>query len=132
MSKLKMKATSLSLIALFLVGFAGYAQDKEAIKYGYDFKSGSIITSYNKEIIEYKFQSVSDLAEGIDEVIKGIDFNDPENEKQECLITIELKLEAGLGISKALISEVIKTNCFDVSSEVELQKLKELIIAVTM
>jgi hypothetical protein len=127
-----MKAISLSLIAIFLFGFVGNAQEKEEMKKGYDFKGGSIITSFNKEIIEYKFQSVDDLTEGIDEVINGIGFDNPENSKQECVLTIELRLEAGIGISKALISETIKTNCFEVSSEIELKKLKELIIAVAL
>jgi hypothetical protein len=121
-----MKRRFLSLIATVLFGCIGKAQEKT------EFKSGSIVTSFNKEVIEYKFKSIDDLDQEIERIGKELKFDSSENKKESCELIMEIKLEVTLGDSMVLLSEKIITNCLDESRIIVIKKLKAMIIAVAV
>jgi len=117
-----------SLFTVVLFVFTGLAQEKSDLKLSY-LKSGSITTTFNKEVIEYKFKSLEDLSIQLEEIIKEIDFNNSENKKEFCKIMIELKLEIAIGVTTLLMSETIITNCEDESAIIAIEKFKAMLTA---
>lgn len=120
-----------SVFGVVLFVFTVNAQEKIDSIQEFEFKCGSIITSYNKEVIEYKFKSLDDLNEQIEAIIKEFDFNSGKN-KDVCEIVIELKLEIEKGVSTILLSETIKTTCGTETIEVAIKKLKAMVIAASI
>ena len=124
-----MKSRLYSLVALILVVFIGKAQEKTDLEEKHYFKNASIKTSFNKEVIEYKFTSLDDLREQIEQIVKELTFNDAENKKDGCEVFIELKLEIGIGATKVLLSETITTNCESNTAIMAVEKFKAMITA---
>lgn len=127
-----MRNELLSLGTIVLFVFIGNAQEKNDLNQKHEFKCGSIITSHNNEVIEYKFKSLDNLSEEIEEIIKEFDFNNSENIKDVCEIMIELKLEIVIGVTTVLISETIKTNCGTEAKKLTVGKLKAMIIVAAI
>jgi hypothetical protein len=123
-----MKSLFLSFsITLFFLN--GNAQEKQ----DFDFKCASIITSYNKEVTEYKFKSFEDLDLGLDGIIKELDFNGKEKgKKEECQITIAIRVEMMLGFATVVVSESITTNCNDKTVGMAANKLKIILTAIAI
>lgn len=113
-------------MAIVLFGCIGSAQEKTA------FKSGSIVTSFNKEVIEYKFKSIDDLDQEIERIGNELKFDSSENKKESCEVIMEIKLEVTLGDSMVLLSEKIITNCVVESITILIKKLKAMLIAVAV
>lgn len=125
-----MKGLFFSVI-IILFAFNLNAQKKEDI----DFKSASILTSYNKEVVEYKFRSLDDLSLGIDEIIEVFDFKSKEKEKEKkegCDITVMIKVELSLGVASVILSESITTLCTDENIGIATKKLKRILIAMAI
>lgn len=113
------------IIVLFVVKLN--AQRRE----DFDFKSASLLTSYNKEVVEYKFKSLDDLSLGIDEIIEEFDFKGKEKEKKEgCDITLIIKVELSFGDASVVLSESITTLCTDQNIGIATKKLKRILIAM--
>lgn len=125
-----MKNVLLNSIVIVLFVIVGNAQEKE-IQQEFDFKSGSITTFFNKEVIEYQFKSLDDLGEGIMEIIKGVDIYNSENKKESCEVIFELKLEIVKEKATILISEKITANCEEIHNEAIVKRLKTLLLAAT-
>lgn len=121
-----------TLFGVVLFVFTAHAQEKEDATQEFEFKCGSIITSYNNEVIEYKFKSLDSLNEQIEEIIKEFDFNNSKKDKDVCEIVIELKLEIEKGVTTILLSETIKTNCVAEATETAIKKLKAMVIAASI
>ena len=116
-------------VIIILFAFNLNAQEREHA----DFKSASIVTSYNKEVVEYKFKSLDDLSLGIDEIIEEFDFKSKEKEKNEgCDITVMIKVEMSLGVAPVVLSESITTICTDEKVGVAIRKLKRILIALAI
>jgi hypothetical protein len=105
-----MKRVLFSSVAVVLFVFMGNAQEARDGSQKYDFKCGSLITKYRKEVTEYKYSSMEDLREGVDEIFQDFDFSD-DKEKEKCELTIELKLELTTGLSVVSRSESITSDC---------------------
>lgn len=126
-----MKNLLFGLIAIVSFVFNGIAQEKSDINQQADFKSASLITTYEKEITEYKFLSLEELNQEVDQIIKEFDFSNSENNKQNnCEITIEIKVEVVIGAARGLVSGLIITNCSAATTETK--KLKEMLLAAAM
>jgi len=105
------------------------AQEKQ----DFDFKSASIITSYNKEVVEYKFKSFDDLDLGLNGIIDELDFDGKEKErKTNCEMTITIRLELLFGVTTGLTSESITTSCTDENAGLAARKLKKILVAIAM
>jgi hypothetical protein len=127
-----MKYVSLGLIVIVTFLFVSMVQEKRAKAQQCDFKSGSIVVSFNKERIEYKFTSLDDLNEQVDEISKEIDFADFTNKKEVCEVIVELKLEIAIGATRIRLSEIINTNCKEEATALAVRKLKAMLVAATI
>lgn len=122
-----MKRISFSLVAVVLFVFIGNAQNERILNTKHEFKCGSIVVSYNKEITEYNYGSLDELKEGIEEIVREFDFNDLENEKENCKVVIEVKLELAIENVTIVMSESIRTNSKLVTEDAK--QLKTILIA---
>ncbi|MCF6131301.1 hypothetical protein [Flavobacterium wongokense] len=121
-----MKKGIFNSIAIILFVFIGHSQEK------CEFKSGSIVTRFNNEVIEYKFKSLEDLDKEIEEIVKEFDFSGLENKKDNCKIAIELKLEIGIGVNTVLLSQIMTVNCESESATIIAKKLKQVLLAAVI
>jgi hypothetical protein len=108
------------------------AQEKYTKDQQCDYKSGSLVVSLNKERIEYKFASLEDLYEQVEEIGKEIDFTNFNNKKEVCEVIVELQLEIAIGATRIRLSEIIQTNCKDEATALAVRKLKAMLQAVTI
>lgn len=122
-----MKKTLLGLIAIVLFSLNGNAQQNGSDQ-RFEFIYGSVITTFNKEIIEYRFKSLEELNGSLDEITKDFDFDKKE---KACEIKIEVKIELTSGKTKILISEVINTSCDNESLSAATNRLKSMTLATT-
>jgi hypothetical protein len=122
-----MKRGLFGLLAIVLFVQIGNAQEENDLDEKCDFKCGSIITTFNKETIEYKFRLQDDLSQEVEEIINEFDLSSSENIKDVCEIMIELKIEIGIGVTTILISEKIKASCENEARAMIAKKLKTLI-----
>lgn len=118
------------LITVLLFFFIGNAQENLDEKS--DFIRGSVITSLNKEVIEYKFRSFEDLNQGIVDIVKDFDCASNENLKQGSELVIEIKLEIAIGITSILLTEIIKSKCSDKIEALVLKRLKAISVAAAI
>jgi lysozyme family protein len=126
-----MKKPLFGLLAIVSFVFNGIAQEKKDINQKADFKSASLITTYEKEITEYKFLSLKELTEETDQIIQEFDFSNSENNKQNtCEIKIEIKVEVAIGDTRGLVSGLIITNCIGATTAAK--KLKAMLLAAAM
>ena len=123
-----MKNLLFGLMAMFSFVFNGIAQRNSDINQKADFKSASLITTFEKEVTEYKFLSLAELNEEADQIIQEFDFSNSENIKQNnCEITIEIKVEVAIGAARGLMSGLIIVNCVDTATATK--RLKAMILA---
>lgn len=123
-----MKNLLFGLMAMFSFVFNGIAQGNSDINQKADFKSASLITTFEKEVTEYKFLSLAELNEEADQIIQEFDFSNSENIKQNsCEITIEIKVEVAIGAARGLMSGLIIVNCVDTATATK--RLKAMILA---
>ena len=127
-----MKYISLCFIVMITFLFEAKSQEKQTKDQQCDFKSGSIVVTFNKERIEYKFASLEDLNEHVDEINKEIDFTNFNNKKEVCEVILELQLEIAIGATRIQLSEIIQTNCKDEAIALAVRKLKAMLQAVTI
>ena len=125
-----MRGVLFGLVIIALV-FIGHAQEQKDFDQKCDFKSGSIVTKFDNETIEYKFQSLEDLNEEIDNIVKEFDFQSEKTAK-DCKVSIELKLEIGEGIETVSLSQKIVINCFKQDTTVITKKLKAVLLAAVI
>lgn len=126
-----MKNLLFGLIAIVSFVFNANAQEKSDINQKADFQSASLITTYQKEITEYKFLSLIELDEEADQIIQEFDFSNSQNTKQNiCEITIEIKVEVNIGAVKGLISGLIITNCSEAVAATKRLKTMLLVVAI--
>lgn len=122
-----MKKILFGLIGIVLLSLNGNAQENNSNQVN-EFISGSVKTTFNQESIEYKFKSLYELNESIDEIAKEIDFNGFEKGKM-CEIRIEIKMELTSGVTTILISETINTSCDNESVKAATNRLKSMALA---
>ncbi|MDN3678587.1 hypothetical protein QWY90_14825 [Flavobacterium paronense] len=126
-----MKNLVFGLIAIVFFVFNGIAQEKSDLNQKAEFRSASLITTYEKEVTEYKFLSLAELNEEADQIIQEFDFDNSQNTKQNtCEITIEIKVEVTIGISKAFVSGLITSCCNDAASSAK--RLKAMLLMAAM
>ncbi len=126
-----MKNLLFGLIAIISFVLNANAQEKSDENQRADFKSASLITTYEKEITEYKFLSLIELNEEADQIIKEFDFSNSQNTKQNsCEITIEIKVEVSIGVAKANFSGLIITSCIEAADATK--RLKAMLLVAAM
>ena len=126
-----MKNILFGLLAIVSFVCNGIAQEKIDINQKADFKSASLITTYEKEVTAYKFLSLEELNEGAEQIIQEFDFSNSEYNKQNtCEITIEIKVEVAIGATVGLVSGLIITSCSDATALTK--RLKAMLLAATM
>lgn len=126
-----MRKPLFGLIAIVSFVFNGNAQEKRDINQKADFKSASLITTYEKEVTEYKFLSLEELNEEADQIIQEFDFSNSGNNKQNtCEIAIEIKIEVVFGVTRGIVSGIIITNCSEATNETK--RLKAMLLAAAM
>jgi hypothetical protein len=126
-----MKNVLFGLIAIVSFVLNADAQEKSDVNQKADFKSASLITTYEKEITEYKFLSLIELNEEADQIIQEFDFSNSQNTKQNtCEITIEIKLEVSIGVAKANVSGLITTSCIEAVDATK--RLKAMLLVAAM
>ncbi len=108
----------------------GIAQDKKDLNQKTDFTSASLITRYENETTEYKFLSMVELNEEVEQIIQDLDFNNFNSEQKNCIITIEIKVEVTIGDIKGLVSGSIISRCEDAAAATK--KLKAMLLAAAM
>lgn len=124
---LDMKNVLLGLIAIVLISLKSNAQEKE-FNQKFEFIDGSVITTFNQEIIEYKFKSLEEINEGLDEIINEFDFESPKKGKP-CEIKIEIKIRLNSGTAQILVSEIANTSCDNESLSSATNRLKSILSA---
>ena len=123
-----MKNALFAIIAFVTFAFNGIAQEKKEISLQTDFKSASLITTYENEVTEYKFLSLAELNEEADEIMRELIFSNSQNTtKSPCEVTIEIQIEITIGAIKGLVCGLIITNCADVTDATK--KLKAMLLA---
>jgi hypothetical protein len=126
-----MKNVLYGLIAIVSFVFNANAQEKSDVNQKADFKSASLITTYEKEITEYKFLSLIELNEEADQIIHEFDFSNSQKTKQNnCEITIEIKVEVSIGVAKANVSGLITTSCIEAVDATK--RLKAMLLVAAM
>ena len=126
-----MKNVLFGIIAFVTFAFNGIAQDKKEISLKTDFKSASLITTYENEVTEYKFLSLAELNEEVDQIMQELIFTDSQNtNKRPCEITIEIQIEITIGATRGLLCGLIITNCDDATDATK--KLKAMLLAAAM
>ena len=126
-----MKNVLFGLIAIISFVLNTNAQEKSDVNQKADFQSASLITTYEKEITEYKFLSLIELNEEADHIIQEFDFSNSQNTKQNtCEITIEIKVEVSIGVAKANVSGLITTSCIEAADATK--RLKAMLLVVAM
>ena len=126
-----MKNLLFGLIAIVTFIFNGIAQEKSDAIQKVEFKNASLITTCKKEITEYKFLSLTELNEEVEQIIQELDLsNFPKTKQNACEVTVEIKVEVAIGAAKGLMSGLITVNCVD--SETVAKRLKEMILAAVM
>ncbi len=123
-----MKYSLFGLIVIVLFSFNGIAQGSDKFNQKAEFIRGSLTTSFNKETIEYKFQSIEELNEALEEIIQEFNFNSVENDKTVCELSITLKLEMAVGVETIQLSEVIKTSCANETASQAVKRLKTVLL----
>ena len=123
-----MKNALFAIIAFLTFAFNGIAQKKNEISLETDFKSASLITTYENEVTEYKFLSLAELNEVADEIMQELIFSDSQNtNKRPCEIIIEIQIEITIGAMKGLLCGLINTDCGNTSDVTK--KLKAMLLA---
>lgn len=126
-----MKNVLFGVFACVLFAFNGIAQENKDINQKPEFKSASLITSFEKEEIEYKFLSLVELNEEADQIIQEFDFNNSEKGKENvCEVTIEIKVEVTIGAASGIMSGSIITSCSDAAAATK--RLKAMLLAAAM
>ena len=125
-----MKSVLFGIVIIALV-FIGHAQEQKDFDQKDNFKGGSIVTNFDNETIEYKFQSLDDLNEEIENIVKEIDRQGGKSTK-DCKVSIELKLEMGEGIETVSLSQKIVINCFKQDTTMITKKLKAVLLAAVI
>jgi len=126
-----MKNVLFGLIAIVSFVLNADAQEKSDVNQKADFQSASLITTYEKEITEYKFLSLIELNEEADQIIQEFDFSNSQNTKQNsCEITIEIKVEVSIGVAKANVSGLITTSCIKAAAATK--RLKAMLLVAAM
>lgn len=126
-----MKNVLFGLIAIVSFVLNADAQEKSDVNQKADFQSASLITTYEKEITEYKFLSLIELNEEADQIMQEFDFSNSQNTKQNsCEITIEIKVEVSIGAVKGLMSGLIITNCSEAAAATK--RLKAMLLVAAM
>lgn len=126
-----MKNTIFGLIAVLLIVFNGIAQEKTNTNQKAVFESASLITSFQKEVIEYKFLSLVELNEESEKILEEFNFSNSDNTKQNaCEITIQIKIEVTIGVAKGLISGSIISSCTNAGAATI--RLKAMLLAAAM
>lgn len=122
-----MKNLFFSSIIIFI--FNLNAQERK----NFTFKSASLITSYNKEVVEYKFKSLNDLKISLEEIINELNFNGNEKVKKEsCSVTLMIRVEIALGTAEEVLLESITTGCTDDDVKVATKKLQNFLIDIAI
>ncbi len=122
-----MKNALFAIIAFVTFAFNGIAQEKKEISLQTDFKSASLITTYENEVTEYKFLSLAELNDEADEIMRELIFSDSKNtNKRPCEITIEIQIEITIGAMKGLLCGLINTDCGNTSDATK--KLKAMLL----
>ena len=123
-----MKNASFAIIAFVTFAFNGSAQVEKKVSLKTDFKSASLITTYENEVTEYKFLSLAELNEEVDQIMQELIFGDSQNtNKRPCEITVEIQIEITIGVIKGLLCGIIITNCGNTSEAT--MKLKAMLLA---
>lgn len=123
-----MKNALFAIIAFVTFAFNGIAQEKKEISLQTDFKSASLITTYENEVTEYKFLSLAELNEEADEIMRELIFSDSQKtNKRPCEIIIEIQIEITIGAMKGLLCGLINTDCGNTSDVTK--KLKAMLLA---
>lgn len=126
-----MKNLLFGLIAVLLIVLHGVAQDKKDVTQRADFKSASLITTFENEVTEYKFLSLVELNEEVEQIIQELDLSNSKNTKHNtCEVTIEIKVEVTIGDAKGLVSGSIITSCAGAADATK--KLKAMLLAAAM
>ncbi len=126
-----MKNVLFGLIAIISFVLNTNAQEKSDVNQKADFQSASLITTYEKEITEYKFLSLIELNEEADQIIQEFDFSNSQNAIQNtCEITIEIKVEVSIGVAKANVSGLITTSCIEAVDATK--RLKAMLLVAAM
>ena len=126
-----MKNVLFGLIAIISFVLNTNAQEKSDVNQKADFQSASLITTYEKEITEYKFLSLIELNEEADQIIQEFDFSNSQKTKQNtCEITIEIKVEVSIGVAKANVSGLITTSCIKAADATK--RLKAMLLVAAM
>ncbi|WP_284651122.1 hypothetical protein [Flavobacterium terrisoli] len=125
-----MKNTTAVLLMVILAIPPGKAQKNAVTSKLYDFSSGSVITTFNKESTEYRFDSFEDLYNGIDEISKDFIINNPKKSKEPCDISIGVRIEMVDGTEKMIITGAINIDCHEEAVNKATTKLKTMLIVM--
>lgn len=121
-----MKRALYTLIGVFCFQSISFAQNDKEVKD--DFISGSIITSFNQEIIEYKFKSLDDMNLGIDEIVNEFELASAEKKKnKEDNVLFEVKVELLANFEKTVISKSITTGRTNEALVMVIKRFKTLL-----
>jgi len=108
-----MKKLLFGLIATIMFGFVGNAQEKTT------FKSASITTKANKEVVSYKYTTLKDFDEQSDKIVEQTVANAQRALADACTVTIEMSvtvtIEASVGVAggstSVTVTGSITTSC---------------------
>lgn len=125
----KSKIGGLLIFTLFVPG--AWAQEKgnnnqELVK------SFAVITSFDKEATEYRFDSFGDLYIGIDEISRELNCNQPKKSKGSCEVSIGVKMEMMDGSTKTTITGIVTTEYNIETINTIVKKLKDILSAVAI
>lgn len=125
-----MKSLLFGLVAIVFFQFKGIAQERNDHNQKAEFESATLITTYESEIVEYKFLSLVELNEEVEQIIQGLDENCQNKMQRTCEVRIEIKVEVTIGSIKGLMSGLVITTYAEAIDATK--RLKAMLVVAAM
>ena len=127
-----MKKFLFGLIATVFLTFNGIAQENNDFTQKSEFKSAVLTTKINKEVVDYKFNSLEEFNKGTDEIIQNFDFTSPETSKlaDKCEVSITVTVEVSVGLATVSMSGTVTTTCAGAAAAAK--RLRDSLIKAAM
>jgi hypothetical protein len=104
-----MKNFVFGIIATLLFSFNSYPQDKESAEKNERIELVYLSISSENEVVKYKFDSIRDLLENIEELLEESTLIEEKNKKKNSKISVEISLTISNGDISTIYKDSITT-----------------------
>lgn len=106
-----MKNLVLGSLTSVLFSFNGNAQNDLKSVNGEKTVYAYISIKQDDEITKYKFSTLKDLVECSDQILEDVHAKNDDNNKYNCVITVEVSISFSQGIENSTITGITKSSC---------------------